>query len=341
MMRDAFNKIGARLLKGELLYWIAALSHTTPRRNTSAGRWLLNALAANGVLALQWRRRRRPAAIHALMLSILCFLVSLPVSAFCVDWVFGDPFRFPRWCPEPAALAMLLALSLLTSYIFSRAMYTRLQWKLVKVEHRYCIVCGYDLNGNVSGVCSECGTPWLGEGALLRENVGLHAAAGITSVATTKPGCVLRWAAGLLFLVSTLLLVAGLGSWYLGISLLIAEYMILGAALVLVLSSLCLLIWGQGLIVRTVASLPMLFVLLLIVVVPQVLYPRDRNEPICLRNALAAVLVCWACMFVACGLTLKFAADRGQSNCLPSGTLTTCRRVAGWFRRTKPHAVRS
>jgi len=31
----------------------------------------------------------------------------------------------------------------------------------IKLDHGRCVKCGYDLTGNVSGICPECGTPVL------------------------------------------------------------------------------------------------------------------------------------------------------------------------------------
>ncbi len=37
--------------------------------------------------------------------------------------------------------------------------YKGLRWKYVFRESKKCLGCQYDLTGNVSGVCPECGTP--------------------------------------------------------------------------------------------------------------------------------------------------------------------------------------
>src|SRR5215469_489049 len=43
-------------------------------------------------------------------------------------------------------------------YIFRREWYRRRQREL-RAEGGCCLKCGYDLHGNTSGVCPECGTP--------------------------------------------------------------------------------------------------------------------------------------------------------------------------------------
>ncbi len=35
----------------------------------------------------------------------------------------------------------------------------RLDWRGLRLRRGLCVECGYNLTGNVSGVCPECGTP--------------------------------------------------------------------------------------------------------------------------------------------------------------------------------------
>ena len=59
-----------------------------------------------------------------------------------------------------------------------------------RARHGLCIHCGYDLQGNVSGVCPECGKS-LGEG--LRGDAILRALHGAARTAL-GPGLPLQWA---------------------------------------------------------------------------------------------------------------------------------------------------
>jgi hypothetical protein len=43
------------------------------------------------------------------------------------------------------------------AYGVSVGIYRTCRWKKVLVDERYCSNCDYDLTGNVSGVCPECG----------------------------------------------------------------------------------------------------------------------------------------------------------------------------------------
>jgi predicted RNA-binding Zn-ribbon protein involved in translation (DUF1610 family) len=53
---------------------------------------------------------------------------------------------------------ILLLLEILIAFFCVRPVYRLLRWRTIyDPENRYCGSCGYDLTGNVSGVCPECG----------------------------------------------------------------------------------------------------------------------------------------------------------------------------------------
>ncbi len=51
----------------------------------------------------------------------------------------------------------VVAVPILPAYLVSRMVFTRLRWQAGDEEEPYCVHCDYDLTGNVSGVCPECG----------------------------------------------------------------------------------------------------------------------------------------------------------------------------------------
>ncbi|HXE54845.1 MAG TPA: hypothetical protein VN541_17625 [Tepidisphaeraceae bacterium] len=60
---------------------------------------------------------------------------------------------FPEYiCPYFVPFAMTLVLPI--GYLARRILVRR-----TRVRLGHCIRCGYDLTGNISGVCPECGTP--------------------------------------------------------------------------------------------------------------------------------------------------------------------------------------
>ena len=58
---------------------------------------------------------------------------------------------------ERAALGVLVLIDAVAAYVLGRSAFTRLRWRMVWRAAPYCDGCGYDLTGNVSGVCPECG----------------------------------------------------------------------------------------------------------------------------------------------------------------------------------------
>lgn len=67
---------------------------------------------------------------------------------------------------DPVAMALAMTASLAIGYCFARSVLFMLRWRVVIHDRRRCLNCDYDLKGNVSGVCSECGTPVAGGAAV-------------------------------------------------------------------------------------------------------------------------------------------------------------------------------
>ncbi len=54
-------------------------------------------------------------------------------------------------------LGMFTALAVVMAYVPARMIYMGLRWERLVDDGRHCVYCGYDLTGNVSGLCPECG----------------------------------------------------------------------------------------------------------------------------------------------------------------------------------------
>jgi uncharacterized membrane protein YvbJ len=50
-------------------------------------------------------------------------------------------------------------LALVLPYIPARWIYSCLQWTFAEYDGTSCPKCDYDLTGNISGICPECGSP--------------------------------------------------------------------------------------------------------------------------------------------------------------------------------------
>ena len=107
---------------------------------------------------LWWYRR------HKLVMATLSFWVSV-FTIFCtlnaIPHVVGarlNLFRMLRQLlgSEGVALALVLALPLGASYAVARTVFSTLG-RPSGVTTGFCQTCGYDLTGNASGVCPECG----------------------------------------------------------------------------------------------------------------------------------------------------------------------------------------
>jgi len=73
----------------------------------------------------------------------------LPRFRSCIGSPGSLRFAIPLWCP-------LLLLTVYPSIAFIRGPLRRYRRRR---KRGLCVRCGYNLTGNVSGVCPECGTP--------------------------------------------------------------------------------------------------------------------------------------------------------------------------------------
>jgi hypothetical protein len=109
-----------------------------------------------GGLGNRWKKRL--SLIPALTLASAAFLLLLPLSGYLV-YIALVPLValgvFTR-TPDGLIVGLLMAIAMLLAYLQARFVFMRLRWRFV--EPRYCIECEYDLTGNTSGVCPECGT---------------------------------------------------------------------------------------------------------------------------------------------------------------------------------------
>jgi hypothetical protein len=110
-------------------------------------------------------RRQRATVLAALVPAIILFPVAcLVIGAlgFGLILVLGQSV-LPRSSEHYflTLVGILVAANHFLAYLAARRVYMNLRWETVDDNHidRYCIRCNYDLIGNVSGTCPECGRP--------------------------------------------------------------------------------------------------------------------------------------------------------------------------------------
>lgn len=115
-----------------LLLWPAIV-----RRNVRPGEWALR----------EARIRKR-----AIVICILLVPLSLVIHGLILYWFFVAGLR-----AEVSLNWWFCALTVFPSFVLVLLVYRRLAFKRVDLVPVRCGQCGYDLTGNVSGRCPECG----------------------------------------------------------------------------------------------------------------------------------------------------------------------------------------
>jgi hypothetical protein len=117
-----------------------------------------------GVCEERQVRLERLSPVTSLVLSATAFLVLLLVMPLMIDAVglaLCYPNYYTRWgALSTPTLVILMLFSLLVPYLCARFLHSKLRWRILRTDDApHCQSCGYNLTGNVSGVCPECGEP--------------------------------------------------------------------------------------------------------------------------------------------------------------------------------------
>ncbi len=107
-------------------------------------------------------RRDRYSVAVSLAGAVSVFPVLLVVAAFLLRGILiglvDSGFGFGG-LSDNVILSIMTAICVVLAYIPSRMMFMALRWKTLEHDPGYCLKCNYNLTGNVSGICPECGSP--------------------------------------------------------------------------------------------------------------------------------------------------------------------------------------
>jgi hypothetical protein len=99
----------------------------------------------------------------ALVYTVSFFAVNiLLLLAGELIWPYDDGIKSVRLyfgVSENTVLGVLLFVVLAAPYAVARLAFVVIRWRRLVLSRTLCATCGYNLMGNVSGICPECGTP--------------------------------------------------------------------------------------------------------------------------------------------------------------------------------------
>ncbi len=111
-------------------------------------------------MAKRFRRVRFSASVStAGAITALCLLLLVEVSSFAIvtDVVV---MAFDYWdLLGSIVLYVAICFAIWLTYLVPHKAFRLLRWRAVDRDAPYCLHCDYNLTGNVSGTCPECGTP--------------------------------------------------------------------------------------------------------------------------------------------------------------------------------------
>ena len=97
----------------------------------------------------------------SLCVAVPVFLLVFSMTAFSLTMVVWMLLG-PRLSSELLGLGIVLGTcggAIGLGFIIARDVYTSCRWRLVEDGTPYCHNCDYNLTGNESGICPECGEP--------------------------------------------------------------------------------------------------------------------------------------------------------------------------------------
>ena len=110
-----------------------------------------------------WREAVKPVSGTAAYIGLLIVCVTLGqmLAAMLMVLVAQDLgiVRVPWWWDVPLRLLFSVIGALTPLWLMRRRITKNVRLHLNQEGFRLCLVCGYDLRGQVESLCSECGSP--------------------------------------------------------------------------------------------------------------------------------------------------------------------------------------
>jgi Mn2+/Fe2+ NRAMP family transporter len=103
-------------------------------------------------------RKREPESFGGRVFITLYFAVCFGLIALFLSLVVIYPILGYLRVPLPTAVTVVFVFFALIMLAGGAIGYRRFRERWVPSEHMHCESCGYDLTGNESGRCPECGT---------------------------------------------------------------------------------------------------------------------------------------------------------------------------------------
>lgn len=85
---------------------------------------------------------------------LIIFNITMPVMKL----IFTELIRLGVVNPSKTPTDLYANLSFIVTTFAIIVIYKKYRWRIVDDPTLFCIQCGYDLTGNESGACLECGT---------------------------------------------------------------------------------------------------------------------------------------------------------------------------------------
>ena len=89
----------------------------------------------------------------------LLFVATSVIARVALNEMVGANLLSRKSLNRTSTLGILMLIVFFVPYLPSRLIFARLRWRRILWDGSYCLRCGYNLTGNVSGICPECGEP--------------------------------------------------------------------------------------------------------------------------------------------------------------------------------------